>query len=75
MVEVVQLSALAANGGAAWADAQLPHGRLRAEALAGQAQRPGIERLVVFTPFVRRRPVDFGCHNRRNISPFSVRLA
>ena len=52
---------------------QRPRRGLPAAALAGQAPRRRLERLVVFTPLVGRRPADFGCHNSRNRRPASVR--
>ena len=55
------------------ADIQLPRRGLCAAALAGQAQGLHLKRLAVFTPFVRRRPAGFSCHNRRDIRPSSVR--
>jgi hypothetical protein len=46
---------------------------LKCQALAGQAQRLDLERLIIFTPFVGRRPACFACHDRRNIRPSSIR--
>ncbi|MET4076566.1 hypothetical protein ABIB44_003841 [Hymenobacter sp. UYCo722] len=40
---------------------------------AGQTKGLGLNSLVIFTPFVRRRSAEFACRNRRNIRSSSVR--
>ena len=40
----------------------------------GPAQRPGLERLAVFAPFIRRGLALFCGHDSGNIRPASVRL-
>lgn len=52
--------------------AQLLRSGLSAAAFERKAQGLRPKRLVVITPFVGRRPAEFGCYNIRNIQPSSA---